>query len=335
MSYARWSLIALCMVVATCLVGCPEETPSLALSAQTHHFGLSEESWSFTLWNAGGQKLFFEIDVDQPWLDVSPASGSSEGVTDVQTITVTLDRDAKAADTYYAATLTIESSGGNASVEVTTAPDYLTEAFDENDFDLAFTRLLFTPTDSPDFYEASRSLVDDFGTDPAGGTDLASFFQQGDPIWAAPIQGWSLPFYGHDYDSFYIGSDGYLSFAAPSQGESGFGLSDHFAVPRISGLFRNLAPQDGGAVSLKQEADRIAVTYEDVPEAGVTSANNFQIEMFFNGDIALTYLGIDSRNAIVGLSDGEALYYPAEFVETDFSAYNTATLKTRLAPPAP
>lgn len=118
-----------------------------------------------------------------------------------------------------------------------------------------------------------------------------------------------------------------MSFDSGSEAGSSFSLADHFATPRISGLFTDLAPEEGGIVSLKESEDRIAVSFEDVPEAETGNLNSFQIEVFFNGDIGLTHLGTETLNAIVGLSDGEAFYYPSDFTESDLSEANTPSLK--------
>ncbi|GAF90640.1 unnamed protein product, partial [marine sediment metagenome] len=86
---------------------------------------------------------------------------------------------------------------------------------------------------------------------------------------------------------------------------------------RISVLFDDLNPSGGGQVGWKQLVDRVAVTWEKVPEYGESSSNTFQIEMYFNGRIQLSWLAIASEDGIVGLSDG--LGVPEEFEETDFS----------------
>ncbi len=73
-------------------------------------------------------------------------------------------------------------------------------------------------------------------------------------------------------------------------------------------------------VSRKQLADRAVVTWENVPVFGSGNSNTFQIEMFFDGRIRLSWLGIGADNCIVGLSDG--LGVPDEFEEIDFSGLN-------------
>ena len=44
----------------------------------------------------------------------------------------------------------------------------------------------------------------------------------------------------------------------------------------------------GGAISYKQTADHVAVTFENVPEYGKSSTNSFQIEMFFDGSLTIS-----------------------------------------------
>ena len=76
-------------------------------------------------------------------------------------------------------------------------------------------------------------------------------------------------------------------------------------MPRISALFDDLNPSAGGTVSWKQLADRAAVTWENVPQYYDEGANTFQIELFFDGTITISYLGISDTEAITGLSEGE------------------------------
>jgi hypothetical protein len=61
----------------------------------------------------------------------------------------------------------------------------------------------------------------------------------------------------------------------------------------------------------------VVVTWENVPEYGSNNSNTFQIEMYFDGRLQLSWLAIEAADGIVGLSDG--LGVPPEFQETDFS----------------
>ena len=85
-------------------------------------------------------------------------------------------------------------------------------------------------------------------------------------------------------------------------------------------MFDDLDPSAGGTVSWKQLSDRVAVTFENVPEHGLSNANSFQVEMFFNGTIRITWLDIAGGDGLVGLSEGNGL--PFDFVESDLSEYS-------------
>jgi parallel beta-helix repeat protein len=111
---------------------------------------------------------------------------------------------------------------------------------------------------------------------------------------------------------------------------AGISLTSHFACPSISGLYSLLAPWNGGTISYKALCDRVAVTFEDVPE-WMTDPNNlssFQVELFFDGRIRITHLDVNlywptaGYPAVVGLSEGNAI--PDDFLESDLSGYDSS-----------
>ncbi|MCZ6699630.1 MAG: hypothetical protein O7D94_11920, partial [Planctomycetota bacterium] len=71
-------------------------------------------------------------------------------------------------------------------------------------------------------------------------------------------------------------------------------------------------------ISWKLLADRVAVTWADVPEYFQENSNTFQAEMYFDGRIQISYLNLDSDDGLVGLSAGTGIV--PGFVETDLSA---------------
>jgi len=87
----------------------------------------------------------------------------------------------------------------------------------------------------------------------------------------------------------------------------------------VSALFTDLYPPAGGTVSWKQLDDRVAVTYEHVIDLYTDLPNSFQIELFFDGRIRLTYLDLAAKNGLIGLSRG--LGVPPDFIESDFTSY--------------
>lgn len=196
-------------------------------------------------------------------------------------------------------------------------PDYFTEWFDASDNDLDNGTVEFTPDGSADFYEACHHAAVSFPTDPLGGTSVS--LADDDTEQVTLTGGAQVYLYGVGYSSFYIGSNGYITFGS---GDTDYSesIGDHFAPePRISALFDDLNPGVNGTVSFKQLADRVAVTWDGVPEYNATTQNSFQIEMFFDGTVTITHLSIAATDGLAGLSAGTGT--PADFVESDLSAY--------------
>ncbi len=192
-------------------------------------------------------------------------------------------------------------------------PDFFTEEFGSNDLD--YLTLLFTPNASVDFYVGCTEEIDELPTDPAGGTNI--YLSDDDYELISIGGGETVSLYGDSYSSFYVGSNGYITFGA---GDTNYteSLEGHFDLPRISGLFDDLNPSSGGTVSWKQEDDRAVVTYLNVVEYGTSNPNTFQIEMYFNGDIRVSYLSISASDGLAGLSEGEGL--DPDYYASDLSA---------------
>jgi hypothetical protein len=76
-------------------------------------------------------------------------------------------------------------------------------------------------------------------------------------------------------------------------------------------------------VRVSQLADRFAATYSDVPvyvTGGVYTPQNshtFQVELFFDGTVRITWQGLYTNSGIVGLSPGAGV--PADYEPDDFS----------------
>src|SRR5258708_33098183 len=87
-------------------------------------------------------------------------------------------------------------------------------------------------------------------------------------------------------------------------------------------MYRDLDGSSGGTISWVQLADRVAVTFQAVPIFGdATQINDFQVELFFDGRIRITYLGLNTPSGLVGLSAGVG--QPASFIPSDFTTYAT------------
>jgi len=214
-----------------------------------------------------------------------------------------------------ASNLTIEDNGG-ACYSFTTldVPDFFSEWFTAG-VDLDGTKLTFTPDGSSDFYTGCIEPIYWLPTDPAGGTVVS--LTDDSSVQATLSGGATVSLYGSPTSLFWIGSNGYVTFGTgdSTRAES---FTNHFGLRRISALFDDLNPAGTGTVSWKQLADRAVVTWQDVPEADTGGSNTFQIELFFDGTITISYFGITCGDAVVGLSAGMGVppvFYPANLSE--------------------
>jgi hypothetical protein len=261
-----------------------------------------------------------------PWLQFSPETGTipAGGVMDVNVVFLA-DQPVGT----YGGLITIMSNDpytpeSAIPVTMTVEPiDHFTELFvsgdpfdgnDPNRNDMSDLTLTFTPDNSGSFYRLCSNEAVSFPVDPNGGIVLTLDDDDCIPInLQQPVS-----FYGNDYRTFYVGSNGYISFVS---GDTGYleGLTEHFELPRISALFDDLDVSTGGTISWKQLDDRVVVTFEEVPEYNQSETNSFQIEMRYNGKIRITFLSIAARDGLVGLSDGTGI--SPYFFQSDLSGY--------------
>jgi hypothetical protein len=192
-----------------------------------------------------------------------------------------------------------DAAGGCHSFVTPAVPPSFTEQF-SSDFDLAGRSLTLTPTSGPDGYFVCIEAASAFPTSPQG----SAFVSLGDDdSQSVSLGGATFPFAGQGWGSVFVGSNGYLTFGS-SDTDYDETLSEHFSLPRISALYDDLNPSAGGLVGTVQLPDRLAVTWSNVPEYSTSNSNSFQIELFFDGKIRITWLGIASSDAICGLSTG-------------------------------
>lgn len=203
--------------------------------------------------------------------------------------------------------------------------DYYTQLFDTEALDLQNMSIEFIPDGSDNFYAACSHPITELPTDPGGGALLSL----GDDSFVEYriANGEMVSLYGVSRDSFYVGSNGYITFDSGDNNWSGW-LADHFLLPRISAMFADLSPADN--VSILQLPDRVAVTYQGIREYGTTNTNTFQIELFYDGSLTISYLSTGTSRCLAGLSRGLGL--PADFVESSLSSYPCGPRLTMIGP---
>jgi len=194
--------------------------------------------------------------------------------------------------------------------------EFLTEEFSNDDiFDLQYSSVMFTPTAEGTSYTGLLQDITQLPTNPIGGTNLG--LRDDDYVRVILSNKTRIKIFNQSFRSFFVGVNGYITFTT---GDNDFSqtLEEHFEIMRISGYYCDLtAARNEGAVTAKQLNNRVAVTWEQVPGFSDTSPNTFQIEMYYDGRIRLSWLETGYLNNIVGISNGLGL--SPDFQETDFS----------------
>ena len=278
-------------------------------------------SQTYTLANVGSNAISWTASTTAAWLDLSSAGGTLASGALPATVVVSISPTAASLPQGIYTSMVTFSNGNSGIAQSRTLmllvgqSDYFTELFDTTTNDLAYQMVTFTPDGSSSFYKADRDPVIAFPTDPSGGMPLSL---GDDDFVQVMLLGVQVCLFGVNYPDFFVGSNGYITFGSGDKTFSEF-FSNHFNRPRISALFDDLDPTAEGLVSWKQLDDRVAVTFERIPEYGSGNPNNFQIEIFFNGVIRLTFLGLGAKDGLIGLSRGAGI--PDGFMESDISSY--------------
>ncbi|MCK4872579.1 MAG: hypothetical protein KAS72_07625 [Phycisphaerales bacterium] len=191
---------------------------------------------------------------------------------------------------------------------------YFTQVFTSG-FDLDDFSLTFTPNGSGHFYSMCGEAIGALPTDPVGGTTLG--MADDGSVSVTPSEGVSL--YGTVYGNFSVNANGNITFGG-SDSTWQETRAQHFSMPRISAMFDDFNPAAGGTISWKETAELVAVTWQNVPEFNTSNSNTFQIEMFLDGTIRLSWLDVAANDGIVGLSRGTG--DPVDYQEMDLSSAN-------------
>jgi surface protein len=123
-------------------------------------------------------------------------------------------------------------------------------------------------------------------------------------------------FFGIDYDTIYIGSNGYITFTGGDTTGTAT-IANHFNQPRLSMFFNQFKPSQNGKFSLYGTSSSgknrtVVVTYYNLTEPDLNNQNYVQIIFYLNnyltvskrGRIDIIYGKVDLTSCIIGLSNG-------------------------------
>lgn len=135
-----------------------------------------------------------------------------------------------------------------------------------------------------------------------------------------------FPFFGATYgtDEIFVGSDGHVTFGAPDGSSTARDAARHVGgPPRVSVLLADLDPSSAGDVRAEVNAGSVVLTWDGVPQFGLTDSNTFQAVLHADGSVDLRYGGVGSDIGVVGVAEGGNA---TPFTEVDYTADLPATL---------
>ena len=241
------------------------------------------------------------------------ASGTEENSTHYVSLTGLSDNTTYHLEVYAsdsAGNTVVDDNNGSCYFFTTEdVPSFFTEQ--DSGFDLDGMSVTFTPFGNVDQYRACAEPITQLPTDPSEGNSINLGDDDFETVYPAAVF-----LYGEGYSSFHISSNGRITFGSGSTDYTET-LSEHFDQPSIAMLWDDLNPSNGGTIRYATMVNRVVVTFDSVPEYSNTGSNTFQCELFYDGVIRLSWLGIDSNDNIVGLSAGGGT--PQGFEEDDLS----------------
>lgn len=171
----------------------------------------------------------------------------------------------------------------------------LTRQYDTTRKTPDFKTLHFSPAEDGRYYVWSETAA---WRNPNG---RRLYLRDANSVWM--LLPFPFPFYGTEYRSINVGSNGILSFGS---GINSYHYTEFYrSNPKIAGLFKDLNPEKGGMVLVHETDSTATFSWVQVPDFGSNSKNTFQIVLHRDGSIDLTYYGISKTfPGFIGLDAG-------------------------------
>jgi hypothetical protein len=173
-------------------------------------------------------------------------------------------------------------------------------------FNLKNRSILFTPdgdgyrisTPEIDFNNNFGSRLDFFGPDGEKDSDNGYL--------GVSFDGNQFPFYGVSYDTFFVGTNGYITF---TQGDTSARISPSALateLPRIAPLWADLEVTDSGNIYYNRLQDGYLFTWNKAGQPSYDGISTFQAVLYDDGRIAFVYKKVKAQAALVGISPGNS-----------------------------
>ena len=178
-----------------------------------------------------------------------------------------------------------------------------------NSFNLNKRTLRFTPSQGATKYRYELT-EDSYDAGSAALTNLIGNLSDDDTQEVAlPF---SFPYFGKQYSSLWLNSDGNVTFGAGDGSSVSRSLGRLTSgAPRIAALYRDLDPtraRTGGGIFTGTSGGAFSITWSRVPEYrdfGTGPEQTFQLRLFPDGKIETAFGDVTTQEAVVGIGPGK------------------------------
>ena len=172
----------------------------------------------------------------------------------------------------------------------------------------------------------------------SSGVRMASVSGCDDCYQAQPIS-FSFPFYGNEFDSIYVSSNGFITFGSGSSLISNYPLPSANAPPNLIDLLHDdLNPGSQGDIYFLDEGNRVTVQFDNVRAYNGSGNYTFQIVLEESGTFTVYYSNLtgDLNGCTVGIQnatkdDGLTVVYNAAYLKDNLAVtfrFTPAWLRT-------
>jgi hypothetical protein len=132
------------------------------------------------------------------------------------------------------------------------------------------------------------------------GDDVVQLVQFSQPPYCGAMS--SITFYGTSYTYFWVNSNGEVQFGFPNPSPNVSLSQFNTWMPRVSAMWTNLAPNQGGQVTIAASSSEVKVSWDNVASSGLmNTANTVDVTFTASGSTIIDNYVPDPGHALTTL----------------------------------